>query len=246
MPLGVSDLGTFARIQAVGVVAPGALLLLEASTIFRADGNTVLAEGIRASHGVSATILILGVIVLLLAAYVVGLFCRTLAWRLIFTPLFLNKARRVEELVESDRGLSRNFGAQVIDGILAGHPALDHALRLGRGDDNDASIDVRDSAYGASMRYCKYWLRARSPELTIDQIELEINFLVGISAVCCLAPTAIAAAYGWPWFAWGYTLAACLLVGCVFAVWILRRASRRRYEEIEDALGNFFVAQMWT
>jgi hypothetical protein len=159
-------MGHYFRLQMLGVLAPGVVLVMEVAYFsLPSDARAGMFEALRylSAHsiGLSSGILALAGATLLFVAYIVGFIIRQAVWIVLLRTLLRGSGYDCNwsSLREA---LSRDYSTQTIDEILAEHPAF---LRS----DGPTALGAR--------RYAKIWLSQREPRLAVDYLEAEINIL---------------------------------------------------------------------
>lgn len=218
-------LGNYARLQLFGVLAPGGIILIELwLTVWRPDE---VPNGIT-SHG--AILAALAVLLAIYAAYVVGFLARelswatadALAWFLRHMP-WLAKRKPLLETTTGDvkRELGKAYGEQNVDAVLRAHPV------------------VASSADGGDvLSYSKRWLRTRTPELSIDYLESEINVLLGTIVPLALAPIATFRYFHSSWQFYAVLVGALVLIPLI----VFKREQLAR-GEVSDGLRNLCLSR---
>jgi hypothetical protein len=151
----------YVRLQLLGVLVPGFLLLLELMywtlPSERRNGFTSALRYISDQSSQFNTIVEVGTAFLaLFVAYVLGFILRQTVWRIVLWRLKDPQWSKVRA------DLCELYSEGSIDSVIGAHPAL---MRSG----GPTTTGIR--------RYAKVWLQLREPRLAVDFLEAEINIL---------------------------------------------------------------------
>jgi hypothetical protein len=206
--LGIGDLfaklGKYARLQLLGVLVPGIVILLEfwiplASWISELPPPTAV-------KALSTGELVIFVVLVLYVVYILGYVGREISWKTADAAarrLHLVRPRSTPSELAGEIG--DIYGDENVARALASHDAL---LK---------SLDHDDAFARNALEYAKTWLSTRHPELAVDSLEGEINLLVGTIVPILLAPLLVLEPFDLSPFRWRWGLGTL----CAFALAIL-------------------------
>lgn len=238
---GLPHLGRIVQRELLSVALPGAIVLIEIwllvasrADIHRHGGFLHYASSETSS--VNTGVLVIAILVGAISAYGIGLVLRMAIWRL-FELLFRRQeppdAREIIELLMID------FGEDQVDQVLGLHKPLEHLRRTSPSAARRSRLKVSRLVTQPDefLSYCKSWLRLHQPELGVDHLEAQINFLVTLTPPLLISAFVIARHTSWS--ALVVSLPATALVAWCFVhlSWI-----RRTWEPI-DSVRYFFLAQ---
>jgi hypothetical protein len=214
----------YLRLQLLGVLAPGAILLLELGFLSLPSGarrSPIDALRYMSSQtgGLSTPVALIAIALALVAAYVIGFLIRQAMWRVL---LWRSKEPEWNDIRAQVCTLYRT---ESVDEVLRDHPAL--------------RLDAGASSVGA-RRYCKAWLQLNEPMLSVDHLESEVNILFAYVVPLAIAPFVV---LQW-WLATDllYWLLATAM-GCLIGLLVARTGTRLR-DDVEpyDTIINFLLA----
>ncbi|MGH2556187.1 MAG: hypothetical protein ACRDHO_10775 [Actinomycetota bacterium] len=265
------QIGHLARLQLLGVFVPGILILFEVWLLrnagdIREDG--VLQVASHQLERVNSRVLWPAILILLIAAYVVGLLLRQLTVWIMDTSLPRRLAAWMRTTPLRRLVPPRDWNSLVSTYLGYGAPfpqaALDRLLEVSSGGQSDLGGEeepwnqgralhrLADTLGGPNGRegalrllvYSKYWLRVRQPLLAVEHLEAEITFLRGLLAPALLgiAVLALMLIPGPLGPAWASVAGVVLFVATIF---IFRQIERLRAVEPLDAARNCLLAEAY-
>lgn len=253
----VPRVGLYGRLQALSVVLPGALLLLEAwlSAVAPSEEDDVLRLATAQLADVADWVLVIALALTFVLAYAVGLLGRTFAWALVrsrdpagiesepgeapLRPWWWTGPARI--LVPAPRRLTgpeikelmvKEYGAAAVDGALRGHEGLQHAIELGE--------------QGPARTYAKLWLLECHPQIAVAHHEFEINVFIAMMWPVVLAPLVLVLQLDW-WreapVAMALGVVVCTALALAGARMCAAHAQARRRDEGIDAFRHFCIGR---
>jgi len=259
----------YLTLQVATVIAPGLLVSSEliALIVRTANGNTgtELHSAVRALSGLHGSGLFFAVLLAVAASYAIGYLSRESSFWLLGRMERISERRRAGAAIPVRQDDADTLG-QVPPGddvpaltrmrALSGNNAVDacielHPVLASLSGPDPAPQRVRrggPTAGGAALPgreleafiYCKLWLRRYAPELSVDQIEAEINIVVSIVIPVLLVAPVTAAWSGHP------VLSTVIGVPVVLAAALamMRSAMRLRRSERWEAIRNLIEDHM--
>jgi hypothetical protein len=234
-------IGSRTRLLILGVMLPGFIISCEIGVFLAAQDSgvtnrmVVWAEKVFQSPIVSIT---LAVLLLLAVSYLLGYLSREFTFAL--STAWLRRGwpptRRAGPILGQLRTV---YGAAPIDTVINRHTVFDLVNH-----ENDTAVRALPRPTDFYIReYCKLWLRMKTPALTTEHMEVEINLVMGLvfpvilAVVPCvlLLPNLI-----------GLTLTVVTVVIVILVdLRFFYTINSVRCQETEEALLNFLFAH-WT
>lgn len=222
-----SRLSFYVGLQIASVVVPGIVVAGEIAALvvrfnIRRDDEISIVEAVENVSGIKGPGLVLILVIGISAGCIVGWISREVGFQMVgaienrtwFKKLGSQAENDVEHLPLPER-LGLQADAAIVGSCIERHPVIGE-------DDYEAFV------------YCKFWLRAYAPDMSVDSMEVDINVLAA-----SLIPILLAAANGVAWSE-SPALVTGLVVPAVAAlsVLIVNRIIRKRRAERWEAVRN--------